>query len=151
MAAGYGDQQMLQGNSRAQFLLASMLNEILAAFDQFHRRKPPIIRRGLENLAFNGPVWQTTRENLVSAIEFIVRGADIDWEKLRDVGLMGEMLEWKADLLYLIIGRRKPAGREMPQQFQVATPGDQLTYDMGKPWYKRLWKYAKSLFGSLIE
>src|SRR6267142_3889679 len=131
MATGYGDQQMLQGNSRAQFLLASMLNEILAAFDQFHRGKPKIIRRGLEDLAFNVSVWRRVRENLVSAIEFVAKGREIDWEKLQNVGLTGEMLEWKADLLYLILGREKPAGEGMPEQFRIANPDYPFTYQQG--------------------
>ncbi len=154
MPVGYEDPELVQGNTRPQFLLASMLNEILAAFDLFHQRKPrrpPIIRSGLENLAFNREVWGTVRNQFVSAIEFIVQGRDLDWEKLRGVGLTGNMLEWKADLLYSFLGLRKPEGRQMPQPFPVATPDARREYEAGKPWFPRVWKCAKSLFGSLIE
>lgn len=138
-------------SARAQFLVASMLNEILAAFDYFHRTRPQIIPNELQNIAFNAEAWGRTRENLVSVIRFVVRGRGMNWQKLQDVGLTGQMLEWKADLLYRIVGKTKPAGTKIPKQFQIAAPGDPLTYPHTKPWYRRLWKYAKSLFGSLIQ
>lgn len=138
-------------NTRAQFLLASILNEILSAFYHFHQKRPEITGRGMEDLAFNAPAWDRLRENLETAIRFIAEGTEINWEKLRDVGLTGEMLEWKADLVYLSVGRTKPAGEEMPQQFQIATADEAQNREEGKPWYKRVWKFAKSLFGSLME
>jgi hypothetical protein len=151
MPVGYEDEAMMQGNTRAQFLLASMLNEILAAFDLFHERRPPIIRRGLEEFAYNREIWGTVRAHFVSAINFIVDGRDLDWGRLEGVGLTGRMLEWKADLLYFLLGRKKPDEAATLEQLQIATPHNQLTYAGGKPLFPRLWKYAKSLFGSLIE
>jgi hypothetical protein len=136
---------------RAQFLLASMLNEILAALDNFHKTRPQIIPSSLQNFAFNGGAWVIARGNFVTVIDSIARRRGVNFQRLQDVGLTGPMLEWKADLLYLIVGRTKPAETKMPKVFPIASQTAPLTYPPKKPWFRRLWKYAKSLFDSLIE
>jgi hypothetical protein len=47
-----------------------------------------------------------------------------------------------------IQGGGPPANTFLPRDGWATRP---LAREGGKPWYEHLWKYAKSLFGSLIQ
>ena len=54
-----------------------------------------------------------------------------DWDALEEVGLTGGPLEWKADLLYVCLGRPKPEGETAHSDFR--SEREILTYPEGKP------------------
>jgi hypothetical protein len=133
---------------RTQYLLASLLAETRNAFDRLHETKPRAFRSDLVHTVFEVQRWQEVRARLNDAIRLIRVGKEIDWDVIEEVGLSGDMLEWKADLFYLTVGQPKPKGEENVQAFEDRPI---LTYPEGKPVWRRFLKLAKSLFDSLIK
>jgi hypothetical protein len=99
-------------------------------------------------LALNADRLADVRAKLNEAITSIRSGNDLNWNALEEVGLTGNTLEWKADLFYASLGRTKP--QEGPR-LSLEPEGEILSYPEGKPVWSRLFKYLKSLFGSLIN
>jgi hypothetical protein len=134
--------------TRAQFLLSSMLTETQRTLIHLQQVRPRIFARGLVNIALDADRLAEVRARLDEAIPSIRSGNALDWNALEEVGLTGKMLEWKADLLYVSLGRPKP--QETPQ-LSLGPEREILSYPKGKPIWSRLFKYLKSLVGSLIN
>jgi hypothetical protein len=134
--------------NRAQFLLHSILDETQHALAHLHRVRPRIFARGLAHLLLNVDRIGEVRDQLREVTESVRHGDDLDWGALEKVGLTGSTLEWKTDLIFLALGRLKPKGA---QQLSFDSSPGALTYAEGKPVWSRLFRYLKSLFGSLIN
>jgi hypothetical protein len=127
---------------RSQFILASMLVDARDALLRLSKVRPKIFRRNLQKILFEHDNSRLVGSKLDQAIASIHHGNEIDWEAIEEVGLSGPMLEWKADLFYRTLGKPKP---------QETQSKEILSYPEAKPVWGRLFKYLKSLFGSLIE
>ena len=137
---------------RARTLLVCMLSELRSAFDHLHEKKPKLFRREIKNIVLDEGSWREARRNIELAIQLIrnEKELEIDWNALEKVGLSGRFLEWKADLHFATLGRLKPEA----DQFQLPLPqdsGEVLTYEPGKPVWRRLFQLAKSFLESLIK
>jgi hypothetical protein len=135
--------------TRAQFLLSSMLTETQRALLHLQHVRPRIFARGLANTVLNADRLAEVGARLDEAIPSIRSGNALDWDALEEVGLTGGPLEWKAELLYVCLGRPKPD--EEVARLNFGPEREILTYSEGKPIWSRLFKYLKSLFGSLIN
>ena len=133
---------------RTQWLLASLLAETRNALDRLHDIKPRIFRRDLSHTVGGFNRWQEVRARLNNAIDLIQVGREIDWNVIGEVGLSGDMLEWKADLFYSTVGQPKPKAEENARALEDRPI---LTYPEGKPVWGRFLKLAKSLLDSLIK
>ena len=131
--------------ARAQFILVSMLSETRAALLRLPQTRPNVFRRDLERIIFEHQNSELLARKVDDAIAYFGAAKEVDWDALEQVGLAGAMLEWKADLFYRTLGKRKPAGTE------ATRTEDTLTYPEAKPMWGRLFKLLKSFFGSLIE
>jgi hypothetical protein len=135
--------------TRTQFLLRSMLVETQRALTHLLHAKPRIFGRGLGNTVLNPDRVGEIKAKLGESIPLISSGKALNWTALKDVGLTGPVLEWKADLLYACLGRQKPI---VEQQLRLLPEDEEIiSYPGGKPIWSRLFQYLKSLFGSLIE
>jgi hypothetical protein len=83
---------------------------------------------------------------LAQAAKFVAKDRELDWNVVEQVGLSGAMLEWKADLFYQILGKRKPQNAKEANEIREV-----LSCPEPKPIGGRLFRYLKSLVGSLIE
>jgi hypothetical protein len=133
---------------RAQFILASMLIDARSTLLRLPEIRPKIFRRNLERILFEFDNSRSIGAKLSDATDHILKDADINWDVIEDVGLSGPMLEWKSNLFYEALGRKKPDG---DLNNILGTNRDALTYPDAKPVWGRLFKYLKSLFGSLME
>jgi len=133
---------------RSQFLLGALLTETRTAFEHLHKTKPLIFRRDLVRTVFEQNRWHDVFGKFNDAITLMHSGTGIDWNAIEEVGLSGDMLEWKADLFYFTVGKPKPT-ELLNAQPTPDTPI--LTYPEGKPVWRRFLKLAKSLFDSLIK
>jgi len=133
--------------NRAKFLLHSILEETQHALEHLQQVKPRIFSRGLAHLLVNVDRIGEVSDQLKEATASVNRGNELDWEALEKVGLTGSTLEWKTDLIYLTLGKPKPTEMERSSVNPVAA----VTYPEGKPVWSRLFRYLKSLFGSLIN
>src|SRR5882762_646558 len=116
---------------RAQFLLGSMLSETQRALVHLQHVRPRIFARGLANALFSADRLDEITAKLDEAIPAVLSGNALDWEALEQVGLTGTTLEWKADLLYVCLGRTKPG--EETARLNFGPGRDPLTYPEGKP------------------
>jgi hypothetical protein len=130
---------------RAQFILVSMLSETRTALLHLSEARPNVFRRNLERIIFEHQNSTLITRKLDDAIAYFGTAKEVDWEALEQVGLSGTMLEWKADLFYRTLGKRKPPDTKGRQTEDI------LTYPEAKPVWGRLFKLLKSFFGSLIE
>lgn len=130
---------------RTQFVLVSMLSETRMALFHLSRTRPNVFRRNLEPIIFEHQNLEIIGKKLDDAIDYFKASKEVDWEALEQVGLSGNMLEWKAELFYRTLGKKKPSESEEKQTADV------LTYPEAKPVWGRLFKLLKSFFGSLIE
>jgi hypothetical protein len=112
------------------------------------RMRPRIFRRNLEKLIFEFDNSVSVGNRLSDAATHIVKDADIDWDVIEQVGLSGPMLELKSDLLYQAMRKKKPDG-EIEELFRSGQSA--LTYPESKPIWGGLFRYLKSLLGSLME
>jgi hypothetical protein len=133
---------------RAQFILASMLIDTRRVLLQLPQIRPRIFRRNLERILFEFDNSQSVGNRLSDATDYILKDADINWDVIEEVGLSGSMLEWKSNLFYEALRKKKPDG---DLDKLLSTHRDILTYPDAKPVWGRLFKYLKSLFGSLME
>jgi hypothetical protein len=133
---------------RAQFLLGSTLTETRRALSRFQRVRPRILACVLAKTLLNADRLAEVRTKLDEIIPSIRSGDALDRGALEDVGLAGNVLEWKADLFYRSLGRPKPEGAP---QLSLGRERKTLSCPKGKPVWSRLLKYLKSLFGSLIN
>lgn len=132
---------------RARFLLGSILIETRHALGHLYRKRPRIFARGFAKTVINHERLTEVIGKLNEVIPDIQSGKALNWKALEQVGLTGEPLEWKVDLIYGSLGRAKPK----TQQTTLWPEQDVLTYPEGKPIWSRLFKYLKSLFESLIN
>ncbi len=133
---------------RAQFILASMLIDARNAISRLSETKPKIFRRNLEKIVFAYDSSRSVLNKLSDATDFILRDSQIKWSRIEEVGLCGSVLEWKSDLVYGALRKKKPEGDQLKL---LSGHRDTLTYPETKPIWARLFKYLKSLLGSLIE
>ena len=127
---------------RAQSLLVSMLANTEAALLRLQEEKPDIFRRSVARTIYDGDAVKLVVRELNHALAFFRREKEVNWDSIEQVGLGGRMLEWKADLFYQALGKPKPKENQ---------PEEILTYPQSRTVWSRLFKYLKSLFGSLIE
>lgn len=136
--------------NRARFLLGAIFREARLAFIYLHRRQPRIFARGASKFVANADRLNEVTARLADAAGLIESGQNLNWDALEDVGLTGPVLEWKADLIYDVLGRTKPTN-EQGSLLPPANEVDLLSYPKSKPIWSRLFKYLKSLFDSLIN
>jgi hypothetical protein len=132
---------------RARFLLGSILIETRYALGHLYRKPPNIFARGFAATVINHERLTEVIGKLHEIMPDVQSGEALDWKALEQVGLTGEPLEWKADLIHPSLGRAKPK----TQQTTVWPVPEVLTYPGGKPIWSPLFKYLKSLFESLIS
>lgn len=136
---------------RARLLLWSILSEARNALGYLHGKPPRLFARGLSRLVLNPDRLKEVEEKLDEATGMVDprsdRGADLDWNRLEQVGLTGGMMELKADLIYQTLGKPKPTSEQATSRSQSPV----LTYPEGKPIWSRFLKYLRSLLESLIN
>jgi hypothetical protein len=137
---------------RTRVLLVSILSELRSAFDHLHKKKPKLFRQEIESLVLDEGSWREARHNIDLAIQLIrnEKGREINWNALEMVGLSSRSLEWKADLHFETLGRPKPEADQLPLPLPQDS-GVVLTYETGKPVWRRLFQLAKSFLESLIK
>jgi len=135
---------------RAQFLLPQILSETRNALQRLPKDRPNIFRESLQPIIFDKKRSKAVAEKLKEVITYFRKPAQVNWDAIEQVGLSGDMLEWKADLFYRTLGKQKPLGTQSAKRGEhQAAPN--LTYPEQIPFWGRLLKLLKSLFGSLIE
>lgn len=135
--------------ARARFLLSEIMSESRQAITYLFQRKPRIFARHLSNVALNHDRVDEVVKKLEQLAPLLRSAGNnpLDWDALEQVGLTGDTLEWKADLIYDSLGKKKPLGT----QSDLWPLNELLSYPKGKPVWSRLFKYLKSLFQSLMN
>jgi hypothetical protein len=129
-----------------------MLSELRGAFDHLHEKKPRLFRKEIEKIVLDEGTWGEARRKIDLAIQLLrdEKKREIDWNAIEKVGLSGRSLEWKADLLFATLGRPKPEADQL--QLPLSQDSSEiLTYEPGKPVWRRLFPLAKSFLESLIK
>lgn len=81
--------------------------------------RPHIFARGLANTVINHDRFHDVIGKLNEVTSEIKSGKSLDWESLEQVGLTGNTLEWKADLIYQTFRQTKthaPTGHFAPRK-----------------------------------